>query len=218
MLIRTMVLVAFIAMLGETIVYASAALARMSFHARESAAVRSAFQDAVHAAQQAAISGRLPQPRTTCAYADASGCEIRVSTTIATATPVPGATPNVCPAADCTIYMQGNTHVAESRSSFTIVERVLAANGDVMMRRSATVSFRTFATAPYAALVGSLDATLDAIDRSGAGDDGGSGSTADSTLIHVEYRQQGNQGVRSPGDVWRAQDQHPATAAPSWDS
>lgn len=218
MLLRALVLVAFIAVLGETIVYGASALARMSFHARERAAVRSAFAAGVLRAQQAAIDGTIPQPSATCAYANQNGCAIMVRTSIAVATPAPGATPLACANAGCTIYLQGNTHVGESRASYTITEEVLATNGDVMMARRANVAFRTSATPPYAALTGSLDATLDAIDRGRTGDDGGNAATGVSTLIHVEYQRSGGVGQRTPGDVWRALDQHPATTSPSWDS
>jgi hypothetical protein len=213
-----MVLVVFVAVLGETIVYAAAALARMTFHAREHAAVRSAFADAVRAAQTAAAGGPIPQPSTTCAYSTNSGCAITVRMAISVPTPVPGSTPSSCPNGDCTVYEQNNSHVAESRASYAITTQVLASNGDVLMTRGGIVAFRTFATPPYAALAGSLDATLDAIANGGVGDDGGSASNENSTLIHVEYQQSGAPATPVPADVWRALDEHPATAAPSWDS
>jgi hypothetical protein len=213
-----MVLIAFVAVLGEGIVYGAAGLARMSFHARVHAAIRSAFADAVHQAQTAAINGTVPLPVATCAYANDAGCAITVRTAIVAATPAPSPAPSSCVTAGCTVYMQNNSHVSESRASYAITESVVASNGDVLMSRTATVAFRTFATAPYASLVGSLDATLDAIAKGSAGDDGGSASPANSTLIHVEYRQSGNPAVRIPGDVWRAQVEHPATTSPSWDT
>ena len=77
MLIRTMLLIAFAAVLGEAIVFGSAALARMSLHAREAAAIRSAFSDAIREAQNAAITGVIPAPVATCAYANKGGCAIR---------------------------------------------------------------------------------------------------------------------------------------------
>ncbi len=218
MLIRAMVLIAFVAVLAETIVYGAAALARMAFHAREHAAVRAAFSDAVRGAQSAAAGGPVPQPSATCGYATNTGCVITVRTMISVATPVPASTPSACPEDGCTVYEQNNSHVAESRASYAITAQVLASNGDVLMTRSGIVAFRTFATPPYAALVGSLDATLDAIADGGAGDDAGSASNPNSTLIHVEYQQTGGPATPVPADVWRALDEHPATAAPSWDT
>jgi hypothetical protein len=216
MLVRTMVLIAFAAVLGETIVYGAAALARMSFHAREHAAVRVAFASAIEQAQRAAAGAAIPAPSAMCAYATETGCAVTVRTAIAVPTAVPGATPSSCPSDACTVYMQNNSHVAESRASYSITAQVLASNGDVLMTRSAVVGFRTFAAPPYAALAGLLDTTLDAIADGGSGDDGGSASTQ-STLIHVDYQQNGNAATRVPADAWRALDEHPATAAPSWD-
>ncbi len=218
MLIRAMVLIVFVAVLSETIVYGAAALARMTFHAREHAAVRAAFSDAVRSAQSAAAGGPIPQPSATCAYATSAGCAITVRTTISVPTPVPGSTPSSCPNGECTVYTQNNSHVAESRASYAVTAQVLASNGDVMMTRGGIVAFRTFATPPYAALIGSLDATLDAITNGGVSDDAGSASTANSTLIHVEYQQSGAPATPVPADVWRALEEHPATAAPSWDT
>jgi len=217
MLLRTIVLVAFVAALGEAIVYGSAALARMAFHAREHAAVRTAFAAAVSQAQSAAATGTIPAPSATCAYQSDQHCVITVKTTIAAATAVPGATPSACPSTDCTVYMQNNSNVAESRVNYAITEQVLAQNGDVILSRSASVAFRTFAEAPYASLVGSLDQTLDAIQNAGVSDDGGNTAASGSTLIHVQYQQSGTSN-RVPGDVWRSQDEHPATAAPGWDN
>lgn len=211
-----MVLVAFVAVLGETVVYGAAALARMTFHAREHAAVRAAFSDGIRQAQAAAAGGPMPQPRATCAFATSQGCAINVRTTVSIPSPVPGATPASCPGTTCTVYMQNNSHVGESRVSYRITADVLASNGDVLMTRSGIVAFRTFATSPYAALIGSVDATLDAIANGGVGDDAGNNGTA-STLIHVEYQQSGDPATRVPADVWRALDEHPPSAAPSWD-
>jgi len=212
-----MVLIAFVAVVGETVVYGAAALARMSFHAREQAAIRGAVLDAIRQAQSTAAGVPVPQPSATCAYATNDGCSITVKTTVAIATPNPGSTPPSCASAACSVYMQNNSHVGESRASYAVTAQLLAADGGVMATRSGLVAFRTFATAPYAALVGSVDATLDAITNGGAGDDGGSASQTNATLIHVDYQQQGNPATHTPADVWRTLDEHPATAAPSWD-
>lgn len=217
MLLRTIVLLAVLTLLGQAIVFGCSALARMSFHAKQAAAVRVAFEDAVQQARKAAITGTLPQPSATCMYSSGNGCAIRVETAIAPATPVPGAEPTACPQTACVVYAQNNSHVSESRASYAIGEEVVAPNGDVLMRRAATVTFRRFATFPYASLVGSLDQTLDSIDVGGSGDDGGNASPMSATLIHVRYQTSGG-GAATSGDVWRAQSEHPATASPGWDN
>jgi hypothetical protein len=218
MLIRAMLLIAFVTVLAETAVYGAAALARMTFHARERAALRAAFSDAIRAAQTAAAGGAISAPSATCVFTTDKGCAITVRTTISVPTPVAGATPSSCPNGDCTVYMQNNSHVAESRASYTIAAQVIASNGDVLATRRGVVAFRTFATPPYAALVGSLDDTLDAMANGGISDDAGNESATSSTLIHVDYQQSGNPATQVPADVWRALDEHPATAAPSWDN
>ncbi|HET9029731.1 MAG TPA: hypothetical protein VFN49_06095 [Candidatus Aquilonibacter sp.] len=217
MLIRAMLLVAFLAALGETIAFAAAGLARMSFHAKEAAAVRAAFAGAILQAQEAAISGTLPTPATTCVLAGEQGCSIRIQTVIAVATPVPGTAPSACPSTQCVVFEQNNSHVGESRANYSIAQYVLASNGDVMIHRAATVTFRTFAAPPYASLAGSIDETLDAVSARGTGDDAGNADGSSSTLIHVEYRAAGT-GARQSGDVWRGQSEHPATASAAWDN
>ncbi len=217
MLVRVIVLIAFVAVLGEAVVFGAAALARMSFHVREHAAVRAAFSDAIRQAQTAAAGGPIPQPTATCIYASSLGCAVTVRATVSVATPNPGSTPLTCADASCTVYMQSNSHVDESRVRYALTAQVLAGNGDVMMTRAGDVMFRTFATEPYAALVGSLDATLDTLANAGAGDDGGRASQTNATLIHVDYQQRGNPATQTAGDVWHALDEHPSTAAPPWD-
>lgn len=216
MLLRAMLLAVFVAVLGETMAYGAAALARTIFHAHETIALRRGMTAAVAQAQAAAISGIIPAPSATCAQARTSGCALAVRTTIVAASAVPGPTPSTCPNADCTIYLQNNTHVDESRASYTIREEVVAGNGDAVATRSATVTFRTFAAPPYASLVGSIDRTLDSVSASGTGDDGGNAGIAP-TLIHVQYLGSVS-GRRISGDVWRAQDQRAATAALPWDN
>jgi hypothetical protein len=217
MLIRAMVLIAFVAVLGETILYGAAALARMSFHAREDAAVRAALSDGIRQAQTAAAGGPIPRPSPSCGFTTNLGCAITVRTTISIPTPVPGATPATCQSGACTVYMQNNSHVAESRVSYRITAQALATNGEVLMTRGGVATFRTLAAAPYATLAGSLDDTLDAIVNGGSGDDAGHAGTH-ATLIHVDLQQSGTAATPMPADVWRALDEHPATAAPSWDS
>lgn len=212
MLLRTLFLVAFIVAIGDAVVFASAALGRATFHARENAAMRQAFATGIAQAQTSAPTATIPAPASTCAYAGVHGCTIAVSTMIATPTPNPQTTPAFCPSTSCVVYEQDNTHVTEGRIAYVITAQLRSANGDVLATRSATVAFRTFATAPYATLVGSLDATLDDA-VGGVSDDGGSAKTG--TLIHVRYQQEGSAATRS-ADVWKSVDERAATPAPAW--
>ncbi len=216
MLLRAMFLVLFVAALAETATHGAAALARASLQQHELSALRTAFVAAVAAAQSAAPHGAVPTPFATCYEASSAGCELSATATISSPTPSSLATPNACPSTNCTIYLQSNSAIAESRAAYHIVTTVNAANGDTLLTRQADIAFRTFATAPFASLVGSLDATLDALENGGAGDNGGNASAA-GTLIDVEYVPSGASASPIPGNVWRAQAQHPATAVPSWD-
>lgn len=210
MLLRTLFLVLFITALADTIVHATASAARAAIHWQALAAARSAFANGIAAAQLAAAGGAMPSPVQTCAYATAGGCTIEVVTTVSTPTPAVGTTATSCPSTSCTVLLQGSSAVSESRAHFVVTARVLAHNGDVLLARSASIAFRTFAEPPYATLVGSLDATLDDALQAGAGDDGG---REPGTLIHVRY--DGANGS-IPGDIWRPLEEHPSIATSSW--
>jgi hypothetical protein len=225
MLLRTMFLLALLALLAETFVHGAGALARVALQHRELAATRAAFSAAVSAAQQSAAraiaAGQspslvLPSPFATCYDATSTGCAIAATASISTPTPAALPSPPACPQTDCTIYLQANSAVAESRVAYHISTTVTAANGDALVSRAGDGAFRTFTAPPYASLVGSLDATLDALENGGAGDDGGNASAA-GTLITVEYVPSGAGSSPIPGNVWHAQDEHPATSAPAWD-
>ena len=223
MLLRAFFLIALLGMLAETLVQGSASLARVSMKEREAAAMRAALSAAISSAQtaaaQAVASGAdpsiaAPAPIATCFDATPSGCAIAVTATVATVTA--GRPAESCPDTDCTIYLQENSAVTESRVGYRVNASVLAPNGDVIATRNGDLAFRTFATPPYASLVGSLDATMDAIADGGVGDDGGNASAA-STLITVEYVPSGAAASPLPGNVWRATQQHPAANVPAWD-
>ncbi len=216
MLLRTMFLVLLIAALAETTLHGAAALARASLHQTELAAMRAAYVGAIAAAQSAATSRAVPMPFATCYLASGTHCNVAVTATIASPTPSAQVTPSRCPHTNCTIYLQNNSAVAESRVAYHIVMTVSAGNGATLASREADIVFRTFATPPYATLVGSLDGTLDAIANGGVGDDGGNAGAA-GTLINVEYVPSGASASPIPGNVWRSQDQHPANVAPAWD-
>ena len=108
--------------------------------------------------------------------------------------------------------MQGNSAVGEARAAFVISSIVSAASGAQIATRIGMVTFRTFATAPYASIVGSTDGTLDALMNGGAGDDAG----ATNTLITVEYDLRGG-GAATAGNVWQPVIESPASAAPAWE-
>ena len=101
--------------------------------------------------------------------------------------------------------------------SVDISANAVAIDGTVLASRKATVTFRTFDTAPFAAPVGSVDATLDDIASAQNGDDGGA-TNGSATLVNVEYVNSLDPAATPiPGNVWRPQDQHPAAAATAWD-
>jgi len=216
MLLRAMFLLAAIAVLVETLLHGAAALARAALQQQELGATRAAFAAAIAAAQNTAASQGVPTPFATCYLSGASGCAIGATATVSTPTPGAAATPSACPDTACTVYLQNNTAVAESRVTYHVVATVTAANGDALVTRAGDIAFRTFETPPYASLVGTLDATLDALENGGVGDDGGNANAA-GTLIDVEYVRSGVPSTPIPGNVWRALDEHPALGLPAWD-
>jgi len=210
MLLRTIVLLALIAILAETLLHGAAALAQAALRQRALDAARLALVSGTYAAQAAIAQGTAPAPVASCAYADADGCAISVATTFGT--PAPSPSPSTCPDTPCTVIMQSNTAVGEGRAAYVISVVASAANGAPLAARSAIVNFRTFAAAPYASIVGGADATLDALANGGPGDDAG----APATLITVEYDPAGG-GSATPGNVWQPAIENPPLAAPAWD-
>jgi hypothetical protein len=211
-LLRTMFLLAFLAVLGETIVHGAASLAQAALRARALDLAHTAFVSGVRAAQASIAQGVAPAPIATCAFADANGCEINVQTTIATATPSAAPAASACPGTPCTVILQGNSAVSEARTTFLISTVVNAASGATLATRSGTVAFRTFATPPHAAIIGGADGTLSALLDGGAADDAG----APTTLITVEYDPNSG-GTNTDGNVWQPVIEDPASAAPAWE-
>jgi hypothetical protein len=212
MLLRTMFLIALLAVVGETIVHGAASLAQVALRQRAVDVARTAFVSGVKAAQTVAAQGAIPAPIATCAYADASGCEIDVQTTFATPTPAAAPTPSACPGTACTVVMQANSSVSEGRATYIISSVVSATNGAPLASRTGMVTFRTYATAPSASVVGSTDGTLDALMNGGTADDAG----AINSLITVEYDSSAGGSV-TPGNVWQPIVESPASAAPAWE-
>jgi hypothetical protein len=207
-----MFLLVLLAVLGETIVHGAASLAQAALRQRALDAARLAFVNGVRTAQASVPSGVAPAPIATCAFADANGCEINVQTTIATATPSTAPASTACPGTPCTVVLQGNSAVSEARATFTITSVVSAASGATLATRSGAVSFRTFATPPFAAIVGGADATLGEFLDNGPADDAG----APNTLISVEYQRSGG-GAATPGNVWQPVVENPAPSSPAWE-
>ncbi|HUN30158.1 MAG TPA: hypothetical protein VMV65_10170 [Alphaproteobacteria bacterium] len=220
MLLRTVFLLALLAVLGESIVHGAASLAQAALRQRALDAARVAFINGVRTAQASVAqdvaanpgssSFAAPAPIATCAYAGANGCEMTVQTSFMAPSAMPSST--ACPGTSCTIELQGNSSVNEARASFIISSVVSSANGAPLGSRSGVVAFRTFATPPYASIVGGTDTTLDALTNGGAGDDGGSSRT----LIDVEYDPRGG-GASTAGNVWQPAVESPASAAPAWE-
>ena len=212
MLLRTMFLLVLVTVLGETIVHGAASLALAALRQRAIDTARIAFISGTRAAQASIAQAVAPAPIATCAFADVNGCEINVVTTITPAAPSAAPASTACPGTPCTVELQSNSAVSESRATFLISSVVRSASGATLAVRSGTVAFRTFATPPYAAIIGGSDATLDALIGAGAADDAG----AANTLITVEY-QPATGGATTVGNVWQPLVESPASAAPAWE-
>jgi hypothetical protein len=220
-LLRTIFILALLGVLGETIAHGAAALAGAALRERAVDAVAAAFASGTRSAQAVvaqtlasnpqASTFPVPSPTSTCAYGDASGCAIAVTTIFATPTPPPS-NPVACPQTGCTVMLQANTAVSEARASFVISSVANGLGGAELAARSQSVSFRTFATPPYATIVGGADSTLDSLASDGPGDDGG----APNSLISVEYDPSGT-GAPSSGNVWRPLLESWAAPASAWD-
>ena len=222
MLLRTIFMLALVAIAGEAIVHAPGALARAALHQRALDAARTALAAGVGEAQATialalqanpgAAAVPLPMPLATCAYSDANGCELRVQTVFATPTPAAAPSPASCPQTDCVVMLQGNSAVAEARITWRITATVSAPAGAQLATRSAVAAFRTYGAPPYASLAGGVDASIDALMTGGVADDAGSPSS----LITVQYAPSGG-GAGTSGNVWDALTQTSATAAPAWE-
>lgn len=220
MLLRTLFLLAMIAVIGETIVHASGALAKAALHRRALVAAHSALASATQTAQQAIATAMqegtplaLPAASSTCALATRVGCALVATTDVRTA-PVSAAASKQCPDTNCVIYTQANDTVSEDRITIAIVVSVAPASGDAVAQRASTVTFRTMHVPPYAVIAGSSDATLDALTNGGTGDDGGANVAGAGTLVNIVYR---NGATTIPANVWGSRAQNPQTSIPSWD-
>jgi hypothetical protein len=226
-LLRTLFIMALFAVVAETIVHGVHALAQIELRRSAASGVAQQFQSATTSVQRslaAAIeAGGDPQNLTpvvpalpaTCIVANATGCALDGSATVTFAAAQPSATP--CADATCTIYIQDNDAVDEGRVTATIAAEAQAPNGAVLASRSQTVTFRTFRVAPYAALAGSLDGSLERLAGSGDGDDGGAvpNGTAPGSLIDVIYENRASK-KSMPANVWHSQVQSFSAAPTAW--
>jgi hypothetical protein len=228
MLLRTLFIVALFAVVAETIVHGVHALAQIALRRSAASGVQRQFESATTAAQRslaAAIEAggdpqnltpTAPTPIAICILAAANGCAVSGRATISFTTgPAPPATP--CAAGACTTYVQDNDAVDEGRVQATIAAQAMAANGAVLASRSDAVTFRTFRVAPYAALAGSHDGSLQRLAGSGDGDDGGAvpNGTAPGSLIDVIYENRATK-KSIPANVWRSQVQSYGTVREAW--
>jgi hypothetical protein len=137
---------------------------------------------------------------------------MNVETSFATPAPTVSTTPPACPQTDCAIALQRNSAIGEGRASMLVTTVVTAASGATLATRAGVAAFRTFDVPPYAALVGGVDASVDALMTGGAADDAGSASS----LITVQYQPSGG-GAATSGNVWQTQVEASATAQPAWE-
>ncbi len=213
--------------LGETTLQATHALAQVVVRRQALDAVHAQIETSVTSARNAVAAAIAagadpaspapvaPSPSATCRVAAQNGCAIVASSSIQF---VPSATsPQAsCPSDGCAAYEQGNDAVEEGRIDALIDAEATGSSGTALASRSARVTFRTMAIAPYAILAGSADASLAAGSGNPAGDDGGAVPQGSSpgTLVDVVYRNRAS-GAAMPANVWRAAGGS-AGSAPAW--
>ncbi len=231
MLLRVLLLLAFVTALVQAIMLATASLAHATIAHRAADLANRATLTATTRAQTAlaaavaadpgasTVPGLSPIPIATCAPLGTSACAFRAIGVVTFVTPgaAPSPAGSACPDRGCASYWQENDLVAEGRGDATISTIVTGPTGAILARRNAEVRFRTLAVPPYAVLAGSLDLRGDGLAGNGAGDDAGSIGTANGgTLIDVVY-QNARTNARIPANVWRAQSYDVAPAALPWD-
>lgn len=227
MLLRTLFVLMLFAALSETIVHGAHALAQGLLRREAAVAVRQELAAATAQSREsiaAAIAGGAdprdvlpvaPSPAATCAIATAAGCALQAKATIAFS--LAAATASPCPGGGCTIYEQDNDAVMEGRVIADVTAEASSASGTILASRDARLTFRTWRVAPYAALTGTLDESLEALAPAGAGDDGGAvpNGTAPGTLIDVLYENQ-RTGATIPANVWHTEIQRQAVIPSAW--
>ncbi len=215
MLLRTVAIVALIAMLATTLAQACAALGRARIHRSAQRAADDAFSSTLMAAQNdiavAIQAGADPRTLTiaptpapsTCIAVGAAPCGFQVvaGITQTTAAPVGSAAEDATACQpQCADDLQENDAIAEGRIAITILVSVRNASGERYAVRERDALFRTFRVAPYAALVGTRDETDEAIaPGASAGDDAGTPQT----VVNVRYVN-ANTGASTGADAWQS--------------
>lgn len=227
MLLRTLFVLVLFAALSETIVHGAHALAQTLLRREAAVAVRQALAGAT-AQSRVSIADAIaagadprdavpvaPSPSATCAIVTPTGCALQAKATVAFALASASASP--CPSDGCTVYEQDNDAVTEGRVIADVSAQAASANGTILASRKARLTFRTWRVAPYAALTGTLDESLEALAPAGSGDDGGAvpSGTAPGTLIDVLYENQ-RTGATIPANVWHAETQRQAVTPSAW--
>lgn len=220
MLIRAMLLVVFVTTIAQAALYAAGATAKAALHRRAAAAARTATargsalaQSAIAASMKARAPLVLPSPSSTCVVQAGAVCAFEATVTLATQTPPPNDT-QPCAASACAVYLQSNDVVGEDRATVRIHVAIGSPGGDAIASRDTAVAFRTLRVPPYAIPAGANDATIDALTKTGTGDDGGAAAAGAGTLVNVVYS---NGATTIPANVWGSRTEHPLESVPSWD-
>ena len=226
MLLRTLVLMAFVVALAIALVHACAALARARVHRAASIAAAAGFDRGL-AAVQVAIATAIargddprtvafvaPSPAPACASVAADGsCALTVAVAIAsTTTQTIGSGSEPCVAA-CARDLQGNDAVEEGRLAVRVTASAVGPNGTIFSTRDRYALFRTTRVPPFASLIGERDATGEGVALGASeGEDAG---TPALTTVDVRYVD-AETGAYVEGNAWRtgawAHDDASATA------
>ncbi|HEY5256756.1 MAG TPA: hypothetical protein VIJ12_00050 [Candidatus Baltobacteraceae bacterium] len=199
MLLRALVVVALVSVLAATLLHACATLARARVHrialaaaertfALDLATIQRSLTTAIRDGADPRAVPIAPSPLPpACALTHDSGCSLWASSRIAATTAVPigeGVETTAPCRPRCADNLQGNDAVAEGRIGVAIDATVAGASGEVFARRRRFALFRTLRVPPYAALIGTRDATDESIARGGStGDDAG----LPATVVDVRY-------------------------------
>jgi hypothetical protein len=228
-LLRTLFVLVLFTALSETIVHGAHALAQSLLQREAAMATRqelAATATQARAAIAAVIASGVdprdavpaaPSPVATCVVTAATdGCALEATATIAFSASAPS-TASPCPSDGCTIYEQNNDAVTEGRTTADVTAKAVTSSGAILAARSQRLVFRTWRVAPYAALGGAVDESLEGVGQAGAGDDGGAvpNGTAPGTLIDVLYENQ-RTGATMPANVWHPEIQTQAVTPPVW--
>ncbi len=192
MLANALVLALVVVLAGGAILESGAAMARVATHLAAERYTQAGYERGLSALESSVANdiARGADPRTgpfaqpsapapQCAVPGAPcSIELRESLAITTLAPVaasPAPAASCDPAApNCAEDLDENGGVREGRVSGAIAISVTGADGSTLLARVRTVTLRTFAVAPYAAITGTRDGSIDDAARATSeGDDGG---------------------------------------------